>query len=184
MNEKNNLLSLVSKDTPFDTVALGRTVRLLRERLDFTQAQLGELASLSAAEISKLENGSRKKIPLDTLTKICPHLNVPIDYLLASCCSDCISDHEHFYNYDGKEIDLYNIARNLYSVDSELLLLMSSADFLDDKGFIKFIKLWIKAKNKLSTYNTCKKSNSSLTLFESLKSYCFSFLQAILEPLT
>ena len=186
MNEKYSLLNIVSNSSSFDTVALGTTVKLLRERLNLTQTQLGELSSVSAAEISKLENGSRKKLPLDTLIKISPHLNVSIDYLIVSCTPDFISDHEHFYNYEGKEIDLYNIARNLYSVDAELLLLISSTDFLGDKEFIYFIKLWLKSKNKLKISTNKLSHGQFLTdLFENLKVYCTRFLQSVLQqPLT
>lgn len=183
MNEQTTLLNCASKDIIFDTKALGATVKLLRERLSLTQTQLGDSASLSAAEISKLENGSRKKIPIDTLIKICPHLNVPLDYLLVSCIPDCQNDYEHFYNFEGNEIDLYNIARNLYSVDSELLILLSDSHFLSDLEFIKFIKLWLKAKNKLKNSINQKNGNPFHKMFEKLQKYCYDFLQLIIDSL-
>lgn len=180
MNDKKNLLNLVPKDDSFNSVVLGETIRLLRERNNLTQNQLGECASVSTAEISKIEKGSRKKIPIDTLIRICPHLNVSIDYLLAACIPNCTSsDHEHFYDYTGNEIDLYNIARNLYSTDSELLLLLSTYEFLSDKNFIKFIKLWLKTQNHLKQFMDTNSSNILNRLFESLIKYCTDFLRSI-----
>lgn len=183
MNEQTNLLSCATKNLNFDTVSLGATVRLLRERTGLTQTQLGDRSSLSAAEISKLENGSRKKVPNETLVKISPHLNVSVDYLLASCLADCKSDHEHFYNFEGEEIDLYKISKNLYSIDSELLLLMSTTDFLSDKDFIKFLKFWIKANRALKISTENKRANVFRKMFDDLKTYCLGFLQIITEPL-
>lgn len=46
----------------------------------------------------------------------------------------------NFYDFEGNEIDLYGIARNLYSVDAEFLLLLSSADFLGNKELISKLK--------------------------------------------
>ena len=146
MKKTNHSILKEQYGSSYDAKTLGRTLRLLREQCQLTQTDLGNFISCSSAEISKLENGSRKKIPLDSLIKIAPHLNVSLDYLLASCISNSRNDHEHFYDFEGNEIDLYKIAKNLYSVDSTLLLLLSSPEFLSDKESIKFIKSWIEVK--------------------------------------
>ena len=109
----------------YDAQALGNTIRVLRENLQLTQTELGTLSSFSTAEISKLETGARKKIPIESLIRIAPHLNVSLDYLLVQCILDYKSDHEQFYDYNGNEIDLYQIARNIYTVDSSLLLIFT-----------------------------------------------------------
>ncbi len=181
MNEQTIIIGYQSKEVTFDSTLLGATVRTLRERLGLTQTQLGVLASLSTAEISKLETGSRKKLPRDTLVKISPHLNVSVDFLLAACMPDSQSDYEHFYDYTGKELDLYKIAKNLYSVDSELLILLSSADFLSDKEFIIFLKSWIKLKLKLDSLSPSNPVGIFKKIFEDLKIYCTNVLQRLTE---
>ena len=168
-----------NRESSYDSKALGTTIRLLRESLQLTQSDLGGLSSFSSAEISKLESGARKKIPMDSLIKIAPHLNVSLDYLLASCISAFTSDYERFYDFEGNEVDLYKIARNIYSVDSELLLLLASSDFLADQDSIKFIKSWIQVKSKINNAST----NSSIfrKMFEDFKNYCISFLKTLSE---
>ncbi len=161
----------------FDPVLLGETIRLLRERLKMTQADLGRLAHLSTAEISKLENGSRKKLPLETLVKISPHLNVSLDYLLVSCLTGHHNDRERFYDYDGNEIDLYKIAKNLYSVDADLLLLLASPDFLSDTETINFIKLWIKFNKFIG--NNSSSSKFFEKVIHDFKNYCLNFIETM-----
>lgn len=163
--------------TSYDPVALGNTIRLLREQLNLTQTELGTLAHLSTAEISKLENGGRKKIPTETLIKISPHLNVSIDYLLASCLSFHRSDHERFYDYDGNEIDLYKVSKNLYSVDSRLLILLSSPDFLSDAEIVDFIKSCIQLNTCIN--QTTSSSDIINRMFTDFKTYCGHFINAI-----
>ena len=124
---------------------LGKTIKALRERLKITQEQLSERAKIDRKELCDLENGAFEQISdetLKTLISICPHLNVSLDYLLIAYIevASCISDREHFYDFEGNEIDLYGIARNLYSVDAEFLLLLSSADFLGNKELISKLK--------------------------------------------
>lgn len=157
--------------TSFDTKELGKTIRLLREQLDLTQAELSKRSGLSSAEISKIESGNRKKIPYDTLIRISPHLNVSIDYLLISAFPYNINSKERYYDYNGKEIDLYKIAKNLYFQDAGLLLLLAQSDFLSQKENIDFFKSWIMLNNNL-TNPTAKK------LFESFKKCCFEHIKA------
>ena len=133
----------------YDAQALGNTIRVLRENLQLTQTELGTLSSFSTAEISKLETGARKKIPIESLIRIAPHLNVSLDYLLVQCILDYKSDHEQFYDYNGNEIDLYQIARNIYTVDSSLLLILSSPDFLADRETIEWLKEWVRLKSSI-----------------------------------
>ncbi len=161
----------------FNSIALGETVRLLREKLHLTQADLGELSNLSTAEISKLENGNRKKIPLETLIRISPHLNVSIDYLLASCLLSYQNDRERFYDYAGMELDLYKVAKNLYSVDAGLLILLSSPEFLSDRETVKFIKSWIELSS--SVHKNPSASGFAEKLLLELRNYCSQFLETI-----
>lgn len=172
-----NIIPSADSDIAFDAIALGNTIRLLRERLKLTQADLGNLSSLSSAEISKLESGMRKKIPLNTLIKIIPHLNVSLDYVLASCLNNSRNDSERFFDYEGKEIDLYKIAKNLYSVDSGLLLMLSSNDFLSDAESILFIKNWLKLRTAI---NKISHTSSILNkIFTDFTNYCFNFIKTM-----
>lgn len=161
----------------FDAKALGNTLRLLREKRQLTQTDLGDCSSFSPSEISKLESGSRKKIPLDSLIKIAPHLNVSLDYLLASCVANSMNDYERFYDFEGNEIDLFKIAKNLYSVDSSLLLILSTSEFLSDTESIKFIKSWIKLK--ISIDSISEDSSVLKEVFADFKSYCFNFVDTL-----
>lgn len=181
MNTTNQSTAKVDYGSSYDSKALGSTIRLLRERLELTQTDLGNLSSYSSAEISKLETGSRKKIPLDSLIKIAPHLNVSLDYLLASCITNVKSDYERFYDYEGNEIDLFKIAKNLYSVDSALLLLLSSPDFLSDEESIKFVKSWIKLKTTID--GTSDESSIFKNIFDDFKNYCFNFIETLSHSL-
>lgn len=179
MNTTNHFTAKTEYGASYDAKALGTTIRLLRERLQLTQADLGNLSSFSSAEISKLENGSRKKVPLDSLTKIAPHLNVSLDYLLASCITNSRNDYERFYDFEGNEIDLYKIAKNLYSVDSALLLLLSSPEFLSDNESIKFVKSWVELK--VTVDNTPDNSSVLKKVFDNFKNYCFNFIDTLLH---
>lgn len=161
----------------FNPIALGETIRLLREQHKLTQADLGKLSHLSTAEISKLENGSRKKIPLEALIRISPHLNASIDYLLASCLLSHQNDRERFYDYSGKEIDLYKTARNLYSVDAGLLILLSSPEFLSDMETVKFTKAWIELSVSLHKHPST--SGLGEKLLQELRNYCSKFIETM-----
>lgn len=181
MNTTNQFTTKVDYGSSYDSKALGSTIRLLREKLQLTQTDLGNLSSFSSAEISKLENGSRKKIPLDSLIKIAPHLNVSLDYLLASCITNAKSDYERFYDYEGNEIDLFKIAQNLYSVDSALLLLLASPDFLADEESIRFLKSWIRLK--ITIDSTSDESGMFKKIFDDFKNYCFNFIETLSHSL-
>lgn len=120
---------------------LGNVIQALRERIGITQERLSELAKVDMSELSKLENGSLHEIPIKTLIRICPHLNVSLDYLLVSYYSgNFTSDYERFYDFDGNELDLFKIAQNLYSVDAEFLILLSSPEFLSNQKLIATLK--------------------------------------------
>lgn len=177
MNTTNQTTAKVDHGSAYDSKALGSTIRKLREGLQLTQTDLGTLSSFSSAEISKLESGARKKIPLDSLIRIAPHLNVSLDYLLASCITNSKSDYERFYDYEGNEIDLYKIAKNLYSVDSSLLLLLSSSEFLSDNESIQFMKSWIKLKNSFN--NASDEFSTFKKIFDDFKNYCFNFIETL-----
>lgn len=181
LNTTNQSIPKVDYGSAYDAKALGTTIRLLRERLQLTQAELGDLSSFSSAEISKLENGSRKKVPLDSLVRIAPHLNVSLDYLLASCITNSRNDYERFYDFEGNEIDLFKIAQNLYSVDSALLLLLASSEFLSDNESIKFIKSWIKIKTAIDS--SPDESNPLKKIFGDFKNYCFNFIETLSHSL-
>lgn len=181
MNTTNHSTPKADYGSAYDAKALGTTIRLLRERLQLTQAELGDFSSFSSAEISKLENGSRKKVPLDSLVRIAPHLNVSLDYLLASCITNSKNDYERFYDFEGNEIDLFKIAQNLYSVDSALLLLLASSAFLSDYESIKFIKSWIKLKTAIDSLPD--ESNPLKKIFSDFKNYCFKFIETLSRSL-
>lgn len=165
----------------YNSKILGETIRLLREKQNLTQTDLGALSHLSTAEISKLENGARKKIPLDSLIRIAPHLNVSLDYLLCTCVNNYKSDFERYYDFDGNALDLEKLSQTIYSVDSELLLMISSPSFLSDYESIEFIKTWIKLKSKIDTIST---ENILKNLFEEFKDYCYKFVKSLLNNLT
>ena len=156
----------------FDSVVLGTTIKLLRERNNMTQQELGKLTNISPAELSKIENGTRKKIPLENLIRISPYLNVSLDHLLTTC-SNSHNDRERFYDYEGKEIDIYWIAKNIYFKDAELLLMLSKNDVLSDRETLSLFKSWIKLKRKLSNSDKHKK------LLTSFINYCYNFIQAL-----
>jgi len=177
LNTKNYSLEKADYGETYDAKALGSTIRFLRERLQMTQNELGDRSSFSTAEISKLENGSRKKVPLDSLIRIAPHLNVSLDYLLASCITNSKNDYERFYDFEGNEIDLFKIAKNLYSVDSTLLLLLSSPDFLSDKESIKLMIAWIELKSTVDSITD--KSSTPKKIFNDFKKYCFNFIDTL-----
>lgn len=177
MNTTNQSTAKVDYGAVYDAKALGNTIRLLREGLQLTQADLGELSSFSSAEISKLENGSRKKVPLDSLIRIAPHLNVSLDYLLATCITNSKNDYERFYDFEGNEVDLFKIAKNLYSVDSTLLLLLSSPEFLSDNETIAFMKAWIKLKTSID--RTQDEHGIFKKIFNDFKKYCFNFINTL-----
>ena len=178
MESNLHVTSQMDSTETYDTVALGNTIRLLREHLNLTQAELGKLSSISPAQICKLEKGiEKRKIPLSTLVNLAPHLNVSLDYLLSSCITTSRNDYERFFDYEGKELDLYRISKKIYSVDSELLILLSSYDFLSDKESITFTKKWIKLKLAINKINNT--SESFTLLFNSFKDYCLKFMETL-----
>ena len=53
-----------------DAVRLGLSIRALRRRLGWTQAQLGVRVPMSASEISRIERGAAHRVPIRTLERI------------------------------------------------------------------------------------------------------------------
>lgn len=177
MKTEYHSMSKVSTTSHYNSNALGSVIRILRENCQLTQAELGNLSSFSTAEISKLENGERKKVPIESLIRIAPHLNVSLDYLLLGCIDDYKSDRERFYDFNGHEIDLYQIAKNIYNIDSSLLLLLSSPDFLADKETISFFKEWLDFKSSID--NAPEENGILKKIFNEFKDYCFRFIQTL-----
>ena len=62
----------------------GEYLKNLREELDISQRELAEKAGVSAAEISRIETGSRKKVSPDVIKAISPYLDVSYESLLSS----------------------------------------------------------------------------------------------------
>lgn len=175
MDKKLLLSDLKADVSEYDAKALGNAIRLLRENLKLKQEDLGELTGISTSEISKVETGNRVKVPLETLIKICPYLNVSLEYLLAACIPIQYTDKEHFFDYHGEEIDLYAIAKNIYSTDSELLLLFNSSSFLSNPRLIQLLKLWI----HLHTTVTERNNETLSKMYYEFKNYCISFLETL-----
>ncbi len=161
----------------FDSKKLGDTIRLLREKNRLTQSELGKLSGYSTAELCKIENGLRKKIPMDALITIAPHLNVSIDYILTTCVSNYQSDYEKFYDLDKKEIDMLNVARRLYMTDSKLFFLLSSKEFLSNKEAINLTKQIIEFQTNVIP----KKEFGFKKLAENFLQYCTNFITCCTE---
>lgn len=71
--------------------ALAPTLRELRERRGFTQAELGARADMAAASVSHFETGQR--VPsLDSLVKLADALEVSVDALLGRAPMDARVD--------------------------------------------------------------------------------------------
>jgi len=119
-------------------ITIGTNVKLLREHLGLTQEQLCEKAKISLSDLSAVED-STDRIPIAILISICPHLKVSLDHILTTC-PNSHNDRERFYDFQGNEIDLYWIAKNLYTADPELLLLLSSGMFLNNPELINKVK--------------------------------------------
>ncbi len=179
MDQKLLLSDLKADVSEYDAKALGNAIRLLREKMKLKQEDLGKQTGLSPSEISKIETGNRVKVPLETLIKICPYLNVSLEYLLAACIPIQYTDKEHFFDYQGEEIDLYAIAKNIYSADSELLLLFNSSGLLLNTKLIQLLKLWIRLHTAVTECN-----NESLSkMYYELKNYCISFLETLSDTI-
>jgi transcriptional regulator with XRE-family HTH domain len=71
-------LSLMST---FDTMALGRMVRAIRDRAGLTQADLAERASVSDETISRIERGAFEPA-ISTIVPVAEALGVSVDSLL------------------------------------------------------------------------------------------------------
>lgn len=62
---------------------LGRRLRDLRARAGLTQPELGERASMAAAEVSRIENG-RRTPTLETAERLAHALGVSLEELIAT----------------------------------------------------------------------------------------------------
>jgi transcriptional regulator with XRE-family HTH domain len=73
------------------SAGLAPTLRALRERREFTQAELGARAAMAAASVSHFETGQR--LPsLDSLVKLADALEVSVDTLLGRAPMDARVD--------------------------------------------------------------------------------------------
>ena len=61
---------------------VGRRVRMRREALGLSIQQLSRLSGVSASYISRLENGERENIGLDSVQKLARALNTSMSYLV------------------------------------------------------------------------------------------------------
>src|SRR5436309_1402890 len=59
------------------------TVRTLREEKGLNQKQLAELAGISQATISRIENGDIRELKSESVKKLADALGVSVDYLLS-----------------------------------------------------------------------------------------------------
>ena len=67
-------------DCSNDMSRLGKTIKMLRERVGLNQAEFAE-GICERTFLSKLENGARKAPSIITLSRMCQKLNVTIDDL-------------------------------------------------------------------------------------------------------
>lgn len=180
MNTSNTPASKTTDISLYDAKKLGITIRLLRERAGLTQTELAELSGISAAEISRIEKGSRKKPPINTLIRIAPRLNVSLDYLLVGCIDvhSSSDDHERYFDLEGSEIDLYTLANYLYSKDAELLLLLSDRRYSIDERTVKLFKEYLKLRIAILEAGPSRTIGVK-DLFDSLNDYLFKALAII-----
>ena len=60
---------------------IGKRIRSLRERRDWTQKKLSEKTGINQSVFNRIESGERK-VRSDELTKIAEALDIKVDYLL------------------------------------------------------------------------------------------------------
>ncbi|MBQ6622605.1 MAG: helix-turn-helix transcriptional regulator [Mogibacterium sp.] len=66
---------------PLDPLHIGRNIRYARNRMGYTQEELGYLVHVSSSHISHIENGTTHA-SLDTIFRIADALHTSIDALL------------------------------------------------------------------------------------------------------
>lgn len=103
-----------------DYVSLGLRIKHARENKKYTQEQLSEMCSLSAAHIGHIERGTR--IPsLETLFKICVALETSMDYLV-------------FDSFDSNEIHFAAVSSMLKNKNKDKVnIFMNTVKALADK---------------------------------------------------
>lgn len=85
-----------------NAIAVGHTIRTLREEQGFTQAALGKLINVSEQYVSALERGVRKPGG-KLIVKLCAALGVTEEQILFSQQSDA---HRLLYNLSGRLSDM------------------------------------------------------------------------------
>lgn len=174
-----------SEKIPDVNAALRLKIKERREAKNLTLKELELASQVSAAEICKIEGGKRKQIPASTLKKLSPHLGVSLDYLLMLAVPQSISDHERFYDYNGNELDLFKISKQLYNLDTELFILLSEIELLQDKNNRDILKNYlkiIKAENSISQSESpiTPVKQTFLNLFNDFKNYCAKLFSNLL----
>ncbi len=157
----------------------------IKERREAKNLKLKDLEHvIKPAELCKIEGGQRKNISIDTLRKLSPYLGVSLDYLLSLSIIESTSDHERFYDFEGKELDLFKISKKLYSLDTELFLLLSRTTLLEDDKDRQVIKNYLKALSITQSLSDREKFSCTkwfLKLFNDFKDYCLNFFSNLLE---
>lgn len=174
--------TLLPSDHNDVNIALRNKIKERRKKKGLTFKKLEEHTGISAAELCKIENGQRQAIPLDTLKALSPYLGVSLDYLLSLVIPESESDHERFYDFDGKELDLFKIAKKLYNLDTELLLLLSDTKLLEERTDREIIKNYLKAvsmEKSLADANDCTFEKFIAETFRNFRNYCFKFLEGL-----
>ena len=101
-------------DNHVDYKKLGERIRIERQHLRLTQAQLAEAIDISDTYMGAIERGERG-LSLDTLVLLAGRLGVTIDYLLADSVSDTDSNiMEQFKQImDGQPLERKQMAINV-----------------------------------------------------------------------
>lgn len=126
--------------------SFGDYIKNLRMQKDMTQKEFSEKTGLSASEVSKLENGSRKKPSAKHLRVIAPVLGVPIQELLyrAGYIDDVVSESEleckTYYDSLGNRMNMPFLIDSIYKADIDLLPLLKKLTDRLDKTDISIVK--------------------------------------------
>lgn len=124
----------------------GAYIKLLRTQKEMSQKEFAEKTGLSASEVSKLENGERKKPSAKHLKCIAPVLGVSLQDLLyrAGYIDDIREDEElerkKYCDSMGNQINMSYLIDSIYGADIDLLpLLKKLTDRFnkDDLGIVK-----------------------------------------------
>ena len=107
-----------------DYSSIGKRIKLERNRLELTQAELAEKANITTAFVGQIERGETK-LSLETLVNIANSLDVSIDYILRE-----------------------NVPLNSSSVIHEMLLLLKNRPIKDIKLLIDLAKALFESLDK------------------------------------